>query len=62
MMCYRDRTFCNDSDKCSNGDCEYRFTKEDDRLATKWWGSTDYPLAMSEYHTDNCGFIKKETK
>jgi hypothetical protein len=59
MMTYKDMTFCSQSTegKCINRTCFKFFTEEDARNATRWWGSDDYPLAMSDLKSDKCGHI-----
>jgi hypothetical protein len=46
MMCYRDRTFCND-EKCAEfSTCPTAFTKKDKVAADKWWGKAGAPVAF----------------
>lgn len=47
MICYRDRTYCS-SPNCQNK-CGRKFTDEDRAAAIKWWGSEDFPLAVSNF-------------
>ncbi len=49
MMGYRDRTFCAESSQCANESCIRRFTERDRQLAIKWWGSDDFPVAISNF-------------
>ena len=58
MMVYADRSFC--SQKCANESCDRCVTKKVIERGTKWWGSPDFPIALSDYKTDTCGFIPKE--
>lgn len=47
MICYRDMSFCANSDDCPVRDgCPHYFSPEEQAKATKWWGSTDYPVAF----------------
>ncbi len=56
-MCFRDRTYCSQL-KCTNAECSRRFTQEDHTVATEWWGGEDYPVALSDFKTDTCGYTK----
>lgn len=47
MICYRNRTWCG-SPNCQNK-CGRKFTEEDRQAAIKWWGSEDFPLAVSNF-------------
>lgn len=58
MMCYRDMSFCSDSDKCSTEPCSRRFTEEDHANAIKWWGGDDYPVAYMSMR-NNCEKFKE---
>jgi hypothetical protein len=50
MMCYRDMTFCNA--KCQNKECHRQITDKVIEGGTKWWGSTDFPIAISDFSID----------
>ena len=51
MICYKDMTFCNSN--CTNRACS-RFVSEDVKEgARNWWGSDDYPIALSDF-SDTC--------
>lgn len=46
MMCYKDRTFCTDSECKKYTECPRAFSEEDKVQAVKWWGSDEYPLCQ----------------
>jgi len=50
MICYRDMTFCNAED-CTNNKCFRKITDEVIESGTKWWGSPDFPIAISDFST-----------
>lgn len=54
MICFRDTTFCADSDRCANSECGRRFTDQDSKDAIAWWGSDEAPIAWSSFK-DDCG-------
>ena len=49
MMCFKDRTFCNNP-RCSCN-AERKLTDEVKMAAEKWWGSKDAPICVA----DICG-------
>ena len=54
MLCYKDKTFCSNWEKCKNSDtCHRAFTKEVEKECNEWWkrfNSTDgAPVAMSDF-------------
>lgn len=55
MMCYRDMTFC--SANCRTI-CSIKFTPEVEEAAIRWWGSSDAPIALSDY-SDTCPDYKE---
>ena len=60
MICYRDRSYCSESENCANVGCGRRFTEQDAIAGEKWWGSKDFPVAYMDCKTDDCGFERKE--
>ena len=46
-MCCRDKTYC--GSKVEKHTCGREFTKQDEIEAEAWWGGEDYPLALSDY-------------
>jgi hypothetical protein len=48
MLCYRDRTWCNNT-SCDNS-CGRQFTDEERRKAILWWGGEDFPISMADFH------------
>lgn len=47
MFCYKDMTFCDFYNECSDGiDCNRALTPEVKISAKKWWGSNDYPICL----------------
>lgn len=47
MICYRDRAWC-----CSEVEahtCGREFTEKDRQDAIAWWGSEDFPLAVTKF-------------
>lgn len=54
MICFRDMTFCSDAKNCANSEgCSRYLGGAAKEQAVKWWGSTDYPVAMSSFK-DTC--------
>lgn len=53
MICYKDMTFC--SAKCGFTECRRNWTVEKSDAAIKWWGSSDAPVAFSDF-SDNCAY------
>ena len=53
MMCYRDMTFCSNTEECANTEgCHRAFTKDVETSANNWAEAIglDYtPVAMSEF-------------
>lgn len=59
MICYKDQTWCSLAKDCANAEgCFRNFTEEDHKNAIKWWGSVDYPIALSEFY--ECFKAKKD--
>lgn len=58
MICFRDRTYCA-SPNCRN-ECGRQFTAEDAVAAKAWWGSDDYPVAMSTFCDKHGDLIRPE--
>lgn len=54
MMCYKDRTWCNQI--CDNTTCDRNVTEDVIKAATLWWGGEDFPLATTCMKTDDCGY------
>lgn len=52
-------TFCSVSEECANEECPRWFGPEDAKRAVHWWGGADYPLALSNLESADCGFISK---
>jgi hypothetical protein len=52
MMCFRDMTFC--SAKCSNRECFRNYNSEVREAGIRWWGSEDFPIALSNL-SEGCG-------
>lgn len=62
MMCFKDMTFCANSDECGNTDCPRKFTDKDRQDAIAWWGSDEVPIAWSDFK-DDCGkFVEVESR
>lgn len=57
MICYRDQTYC--VANCSHAGCTRLLTPEVKEAATKWWGSSDAPIAVSDY-SDTCPYYKEK--
>lgn len=55
MFCYRDMTFC--IANCSTA-CDTKLTPQVEEAAAKWWGSSDAPIAVSDY-SDTCSHYKE---
>ena len=64
MICYKDKTWCNNKE-CKNTKCSIKLTDEIVKDAIAWWNSgrkeesweNFAPIAMGDCRTDNCGFI-----
>lgn len=53
MLCYLDMTFCTDSMyTCHNETCPRYINEEVVNGGTKWWGSPDFPMALSSFKQD----------
>lgn len=55
MLCFRDMTFC--IANC-NTVCPIKLTPQVEEAATEWWGSSDAPIAVSNY-SDTCQEYKE---
>jgi hypothetical protein len=55
MLCYKDMTFCADSDQCANSACGRKFTEWHREDAIRWLGE-DAPVAWSSFK-DSCGMF-----
>ena len=55
-MSYKDMTFC--EAKCANQTCRRNLTEAEREKAIKWWGSEDFPIALSDFSTDCDKYIK----
>lgn len=50
MLCFRDKTYCSDAERCANKDgCDRYFSQDENDAAIKWWGSEKYPVAFSSF-------------
>lgn len=50
MICYRDMSFCSDSEVCKNANgCSRNFTEEVRQAAIKWWGGEGAPVAFMAF-------------
>ena len=56
MFCYRDMTFC--IANCA-AVCPIKLTSQVEEAAAKWWGSSDAPIAISDY-SDTCSHYKEK--
>lgn len=56
MLCYKDTTFC--SANCRTI-CPIKLTPQVEEAAAKWWGSSDAPIAVSDY-SDTCQEYKEK--
>jgi len=46
-MCYKDMTFCDFYKSCANAfDCQRKLTPEVRKVARKWWGKSNPPIAI----------------
>ena len=55
MLCYKDMTFC--IANCGTI-CTIKLTSQVEEAAAKWWGSSDAPIAVSDY-SDTCQDYKE---
>lgn len=46
MICYLDRTFCNDKQCAEYSGCPTAYTTEREADALKWWGKEGAPVAF----------------
>lgn len=46
MLCYRDMTFCIANCRTI---CPIKLIPQVEEAAAKWWGSSDAPIAVSDY-------------
>ena len=46
MFCYRDMTFCIANCRTT---CPIKLTPQVEEAAAKWWGSSDAPIALTDY-------------
>ncbi len=60
MMCYRDKTWCLIADDCGTFPCSARFTEHEKVLATKWWGSEEFPIMMGDLSEDCKSFTPRK--
>ncbi len=49
MICFMDSTFCASSDECANKSCGRNLTPALVERGKKWWGGSDFPVAMADY-------------
>ena len=56
MTCYRDMTFCIAA--CAYTPCYHKLTPEVEEAAARWWGSSNAPIAVSDY-SDTCPDYKE---
>jgi len=63
MLCYKDRTFCNDKDCKKFNTCERALTEEVRLYAEVWWKTfnTSYGVPIAIY-TDRLECYEGETK
>lgn len=47
MICFRDMTFCGSD--CTNARCRRHYGHDDRDAAERWWGSSDAPVAFSDF-------------
>lgn len=50
MICFKDMTFCTDSnDTCINTKCNRYISEDVIQTGISWWGSSDFPMALSTF-------------
>lgn len=50
MICFRDMTFCSDTDQCANKDkCQRYFSITQQDAAKRWWGKDGAPVAFGSF-------------
>lgn len=54
-VCFRDMTFCEAN--CENVACHRNITPAVKAAGEKWWGSPDFPIAVSDF-SKTCGEYK----
>lgn len=58
MLCYRDMTFCADSDQCADTDCLRKLTDKVKQDAEKWWGKPGAPIALGSFRETCSKFVE----
>jgi hypothetical protein len=58
MIGYKDMTFC--TAECANLTCHRNLTEAEREKAIKWWGSEDFPIALSDFSNDCDKYIRRE--
>lgn len=58
IICFRDKTFC--SAKCGLASCSRQINQEVREAGAKWWGSEDFPIAVSDFSGICPDFIPME--
>jgi hypothetical protein len=58
MISYKDMTFC--SAECANLSCHRNLTEAEREKAIKWWGSEDFPIALSDFSNVCDKYIRSE--
>lgn len=58
MICFRDMSFCADSDQCANAQgCGRNFDDEQKAAAKRWWGNDGAPVAFMSFK-ETCELFK----
>jgi len=60
MIVYKGMTWCSRKDCAKSSSCPRFFSELEQERAETWWGSQDYPLALSEFTECYVPSINKE--
>lgn len=58
MICYRDMSFCADSDQCATVKCFSKLTDEVKQKAEEWWGKPGAPIAVMSFKESCSNFVE----
>ena len=56
MLCYKDKTFCNQ--KCANRSRPRNFNDDVMAGAKAWWRGEEPSICFANLKTDDCGFVE----
>jgi hypothetical protein len=59
MICFRDQSFCKESDQCATSSCDRKWTTEQQAAAQRWWGGPNAPVSFMPLK-DKCARFKEK--